>query len=201
MHAERPIPRTLQKALTAKVLRTRDLEVFGVTRAQLSRWVEDGALTRAARGLYSLPSRELDENESLVHVAKRVDAGIICLLSALRFHGLTTQNPPEVWVAVPRTTRAPRLDWPPLHVVFWSGAALSTGIEKHKMSGVTVRITTPARTVADCFKHRNTVGLDVAIEALRDYRKHRSGTLDELVEAAKISRVQRVIAPYVEAIT
>src|SRR5690606_18551570 len=122
---------------------------FGVTRAQLSRWVENGALERVGRGLYALPGRELDENESLVHVANRVDGGIICLLSALRFHDLTTQNPSEVWVAISRNTRPPRLDWPPLRVIRWSGDVLTEGVEKRKVNGNSIRITSPPRTVAD----------------------------------------------------
>jgi predicted transcriptional regulator of viral defense system len=201
MSAQRPLPKKLLRALSRGVLRARDAGAFGVTRAQLSRWVEDGALDRVGRGLYALPDRELDENESLVHVAKRVDGGIICLLSALRFHNLTTQNPSEVWVAIPRSTRAPHLDWPPLRVIRWSGAVLTEGIEQRKVGGGTIRITSPPRTVADCFKHRNTVGIDVAIEALRDYRRQKVGSLDQLMAAAAVCRMQRVIQPYVEAIT
>lgn len=191
----------MQRALSSAVLRARDAEAFGVSRAQLSRWVDDGTLERVGRGLYALPDRELDEHESLVHVAKRVDGGIICLLSALRFHDLTTQNPSEVWVAIPRNTRPPRLNWPPLRVIRWSGNVLTEGIEERKIGGSRIRITSPPRTVADCFKHRNTVGLDVAIEALRDYRRQRVGTLDQLMAAATLCRVQRVMRPYVEAVT
>ena len=183
------------------VLRARDLEARGISRAQLSRWVATGDLVRVARGLYALPEREVGEHEAIVHVAARVDGGIICLLSALRLHELTTQNPPDVWVAVPRSTRAPRLDWPPLRVVRWSGAALTDGVVVRHIDGVPVRLTTPARTVADCFKHRSAVGVDVAIEALRDYRRTRAGSIDALMHAAKVSRVHRVMQPYVEAIT
>ena len=153
------------------------------------------------RGLYALPDREIGEHESIIHAALRVESGIVCLLSALRLHELTTQNPSEVWLAVPRNTRVPRLDWPPLRVLRWSGAALTDGIIEREVDGVPVRVTTPARTVADCFKHRSAVGLDVAIEALRDYRRVRAGTIDELMEAANVSRVRRSMQPYLEAIT
>jgi predicted transcriptional regulator of viral defense system len=201
MTAKRNIAPALTAMLTNGVLRARDIETRGIRRAQLGRWVDAGALVRIGRGIYALPDRELGEHESIVHAATRVTSGIVCLLSALRIYGLTTQNPPEVWLALPRTARAPRLDWPPLRVVRWSGAALTQGVVQSKLDGVPVRITTAARTVADCFKHRSTVGLDVAIEALRDYRRQHAGTMDELMNAAKVSRVHRVIQPYVEAMT
>lgn len=201
MTAQRNIDPTLAKALAKGVLRARDLKARGYSRAQLGRWVERGELVRVARGLYALPEREVGQHESIVHAAARVESGIVCLLSALRVHELTTQNPHEVWLAVPRNARVPKLDWPPLRVIRWSGAPLTDGIIALEVDGVTVRITTPARTVADCFKHRNTVGLDVAIEALRDYRRTRVGSVDELMEAAKVARVHRIMQPYIEAIT
>ena len=192
---------SLVKALKNSILRAKDLEERGYPRAQLGRWVAAGELVRVGRGLYAMPDREIDEHESLVHAALRVESGIVCLLSALRVHDLTTQNSPEVWLAVPRNTRVPQLDWPPLHIVRWSGAALEEGIVQRELGGVPVRMTTAARTVADCFKHRSSVGLDVAIEALRDYRRTRAGTIDELMEAAKVSRVHRIMQPYIEAVT
>jgi predicted transcriptional regulator of viral defense system len=198
--AQSNIDPTLAARLAKGVLRARDIEALGIPRVQLSRWVAAGELVRIGRGLYALPDREIGEHESILHAAKRVDRGIICLLSALRIHELGTQNPPEVWLALPRTARAPRLDWPPLRTVRWSGAALTTGVVKRNVDGVRVRMTTPARTVADCFKHRSTVGLDVAIEALRDYRRKGAGTIDELMEAAKVCRVHRVMRPYLEAL-
>jgi predicted transcriptional regulator of viral defense system len=198
---QRNINRALVTAFAKGVLRARDLEARGVPRAQLARWVAAGELARVGRGLYALPNREIGEHESIVHAAARVDAGIVCLLSALRIYELTTQNPPDVWIAIPRTARAPRLDWPPLRVIRWSGAALKFGVIRRDVDGVPVRMTTPARTVADCFKHRSTVGLDVAIEALRDYRRRRAGTIDELMAAARACRVNRVMQPYVEALT
>lgn len=200
MTTQRNIDRALAAALAKGVLRARDLEARGIARAQLARWVAAGELARVGRGLYALPNREIGEHESIVHAAARVRAGIVCLLSALRIYELTTQNPPDVWIAIPRTARTPRLDWPPLRVIRWSGAALKFGVIRRDVDGVPVRMTTPARTVADCFKHRSTVGLDVAIEALRDYRRQRAGTIDELMAAARACRVNRVMLPYVEAL-
>ncbi len=201
MSAKRTIGASLVAALANGVLRAHDIEARGIPRAQLSRWVDAGALVRVGRGLYALPDRELGEHESIIHAVTRVASGIVCLLSALRIYELTTQNPPEVWLALPRTARTPCLDWPPLRVTRWSGPALTEGVIESKLDGVPVRITTAARTVADCFKHRSTVGLDVAIEALRDYRRRHVGTVDELIRAAKVCRVQRVMQPYVEAVT
>lgn len=201
MAAQRNTDTTLAKELAKGVLRAKELEARGFSRAQLGRKVAAGELVRVGRGLYALPDREIGEHESIIHAALRVESGIVCLLSALRLHELTTQNPSEVWLAVPRNTRVPRLDWPPLRVLRWSGAALTDGIIEREVDGVPVRVTTPARTVADCFKHRSAVGLDVAIEALRDYRRVRAGTIDELMEAANVSRVRRSMQPYLEAIT
>lgn len=201
MAARRNTDPTLAKELAKGVLRAKELEARGFSRAQLGRKVAAGELVRVGRGLYALPDREIGEHESIIHAALRVESGIVCLLSALRLHELTTQNPSEVWLAVPRNARVPRLDWPPLRVLRWSGAALTEGIIEREVDGVPVRVTTPARTVADCFKHRSAVGLDVAIEALRDYRRVRAGTIDELMEAANVSRVRRFMQPYLEAIT
>ncbi|MEN9581808.1 MAG: hypothetical protein RJA70_4817 [Pseudomonadota bacterium] len=201
MTAQRNIDPPLACDLRRGILRARDLEARGVRRAQLGRWAAAGKLVRVGRGLYALPEREAGEHESIIHAAMRARHGIICLLSALRVHELTTQNPPEVWLAISRDARVPKLDWPPLRIIRWSGAALTDGVVTREVGGVQVRMTTPARTVADCFKHRSAVGLDIAIEALRDYRRTRAGTIDELVKAARVSRVQRILQPYLEAVT
>lgn len=183
------------------LVRLRDFEEHGIPRAKVLRWTNEGRLIRVARGLYSLPGHDFGENDSLVQVAKLVPEGIICLLSALRVYGLTTQNPSEVWVGIDRKARKPRLEWPPLHIVWWSGDALTQGVVERKLGRIPVRITTPARTVADCFKYRSKIGLDVALEALRDYRRKRAGSLDELHRAAKVCRVDRVVRTYLEAMT
>ena len=183
------------------LVRLRDFEEHGIPRAKVAGWVTEGSLVRVARGLYGLPGHDLGEHESLVQVAKLVPDGAVCLLSALRFHGLTTQNPSEVWLGIDRKARKPRLEWPPLHIVWWSGDVISAGVVEVKVSRIPIRITTPARTVADCFKYRNKIGLDVAIEALRDFRRKKKGTLDELNQMANVCRVNRVMQPYLEALT
>ncbi len=183
------------------LVRPSALEEIGIPRANAARWAGEGLLVRVARGLYALPNRDFGEHDTLVQVAKLVPEGIVCLLSALRFHELTTQNPSEVWLGIDRKARKPKLDWPPLHVVWWSDVALSEGIIAVNVAGVTIRTTSPARTVADCFKYRNKIGLDVAIEALRDYRRKKKGSLDELHRMTKVCRVARVVQPYLEAMT
>jgi predicted transcriptional regulator of viral defense system len=185
-----------EKGLT----RPRDLEAHGITRAQLSRLVGERLVLRQARGVYVAARHALTAEHTLAHVAKRVPEGVFCLLTALRFHGLTTQSPAEVWIALPEKARRPRLDYPRLRVARFSGEALSEGIEEHRVEGVTIRVYSPAKTVADCFKYRNKVGVDVAVEALRDFsRKHRGGATD-LARFARICRVSRVMQPYLDAI-
>jgi predicted transcriptional regulator of viral defense system len=130
-----------------------------------------------------------------------VPHGVVCLLSALRFHRLTTQAPFEVWLAIDRKARRPRVKHPPLRVVRFSGPALTEGVEEHTLEGVPVRVTTPARTVVDCFAYRNKVGLDVALEALRDCRRQRKATMDELHRAARVRRMANVMRPYLESLT
>ncbi len=185
-----------EKGLT----RPKDLEAHGITRAQLSRLVDEGLVLRQARGVYVAARHALTAEHTLAQVAKRVPEGVFCLLTALRFHGLTTQSPAEVWIALPEKARRPRLDYPRLRVARFSGEALSEGIEEHRVEGVTLRVYSPAKTVADCFKYRNKVGVDVAVEALRDFsRKHR-GRATELARFARICRVSRVMQPYLDAI-
>jgi len=131
-------------------------------------------------------------------VAKRSPKGVLCLLSALRFHGLTTQQPHEVWLALGEKDWRPKLGWPAIKVVHMSGRALSSGIERHRIEGAPVRVFDPAKTVADCFKYRNKIGLDVAIEALRDYLAQHRGGADELWKHARVCRVEKILRPYLE---
>ena len=166
----------------------------------LTRLVRNGRLIRRSRGLYTLPDHEPTENTDLAAVAKRSPSAAICLLSALRFHGLTTQNPFEVWVLIDRKSRPPVMKHPRLRIIRASGVALSRGVELHEIEGVRVRVTTPAKTVADCFKYRGTVGTDVAVEALRDCWRQRKATADEIHDFAKIDRVANVMRPYLESI-
>lgn len=182
------------------VLRARDLKQLGVPRAVLARLVAANEIQRVARGLYTLSDADVSIGISLAQAQARVPRGVVCLLSALRFHELTTQNPFEVWMAIDRKARRPNVDYPPLRFVRFSAPALRQGIEVHNVDGVRVKITTPARTVADCFKYRNKIGVDVAIEALRDYRSQKAGTMDDLWQAAKLNRVARVMDPYLKAI-
>jgi len=179
--------------------RARDLETLGIPRSYLSRLVERGLLERVSRGVYRQAEAEVTEFHSLAQVALRVPSGVVCLLSALQFHGLTTELPSAVWLMVHHKARAPRLDTPRLEVVRATGEALSHGVEEHGIEGVTVKVTTQAKTVADCFRYRRHVGLGVALEALREYVKP-GRSIDALFEAAKADRVLTVMRPYVEAI-
>jgi predicted transcriptional regulator of viral defense system len=182
------------------VIRARELTREGVTREHLRRLLQRGQLQRIGVGLYSLPGADISEHRSLAEACSRVPRGVICLLSALRFHNLTTQNPFEVWIAIPHKAWRPKGEGVRLRLMHLSGHALTSGVEEHRIEGVPVRVFNPAKTVADCFKFRNKIGLDVALEALRDYRrKHRSG-MDELWRFAKVCRVTAVMRPYLEAL-
>lgn len=180
--------------------RPKDLEAHGISRAQLSRLVRDGLVLREARGIYVVARHGPTAEHTLAHVAKRVPEAVFCLLTALRFHGLTTQSPAEVWIALPEKARRPRLDYPRLRVARFSAAALSEGIEQYQVEGVTLRVTSPAKTVADCFKYRNKVGIDVAVEALRDFSRMHRGRATDLARYARTCRVARVMQPYLDAI-
>ena len=182
------------------IARSRELERAGISRTELRRLCACGVLERVGRGLYTLPGAVHSEQHHLAEAAQRVPGGVICLLSALRFHGLTTQNPFEVWMAIDRKAWRPRGGHPPLRLVYLSGPTLRGGIEEHDVGGVTVRVFSAAKTVADCFKFRNKIGADVAVEALRDYRRLHSKQLEALWRFAEIDRVARVMRPYLEAI-
>jgi predicted transcriptional regulator of viral defense system len=182
------------------VVRSSDLKSRGIPREYLSRLHNEGVLERASRGVYYLPDTDLTEHHSLAEAAKIAPKGIVCLLSALKFHELTTQSPFEVWVAIDPKAYRPTGDGVPLRFVRFSGPALRFGVEEHLIEGVLVRIYSPAKTVADCFKYRNKIGLDVALESLRDYRKRRHASVDELWKYAKICRVANVMRPYMEAL-
>ena len=182
------------------LVRTGDVVAVGIPRVTLTRMVEAGVIERVARGLYALPDADVTEHRALMEACKRVPHGVICLLSALRFHELTTQAPHEVWLAIETKARKPAVGSPPLRIVRCSREALTAGVEVHDIEGIEVPVTTPARTVADCFKYRNKLGVDVAIEALRDFRREKSGTIDELWAAAAAARVRSVIRPYLEAL-
>lgn len=192
--------KVLDIARKAGMFRAHELAKQGIPRVYLQRLEQQGLLVREARGLYAHPDAKITENHSLAEAAKRVSHGVVCLLSALRFHGLTTQNPSEIWLAIAWKARAPKKNSQPLRMVRMSGKALTEGIDQHQIENVAVKIYNPAKTVADCFKYRNKVGLDVALEALKDYRRAYRGGMDKLSQFAKICRVARVIRPYIEAL-
>ncbi|MEJ1959302.1 MAG: type IV toxin-antitoxin system AbiEi family antitoxin domain-containing protein [Nitrosomonadales bacterium] len=194
---ERHIQTLLRRAGTA---RSRDFVAAGITRSQLSRMAAAGQLVRVARGLYAMPDYQSGEHGALVAVAKRAPGVVFCLLTALRIHDLTTQAPFEVWIAIGNKDHPPRLDYPPLRTVRFSDDALAAGVETRRIDGAKVRVTNVAKTVVDCFKFRNKIGLDVALEALREARRAKKASADELWRYAKINRVTNVMRPYLEAV-
>jgi predicted transcriptional regulator of viral defense system len=181
-------------------VRARDLDALGVPRAYLTRLCERGVLERVERGLYRLVEADMSEWSTLADVSKRLPHAVIGLLSALQFHGMTTESPHAVWVLLDRRARRPSASMISVEVVLASGDALAHGVQTFLIDGVAVRITTPAKTVADCFRYRRHVGLDVAIEALKDYFQQRHGSIDSLVKAARADRVYARMLPYMEAL-
>jgi predicted transcriptional regulator of viral defense system len=192
--------RALRIIRKSGLVRPVELEARGISRVQLHRLVREGLVERQGRGVYAATDHAPTAEHTLAHVAKRVPNAIFCLLTALRFHGLTTQSPAEVWIALPAKARSPRLDYPRLRVARFSGAALTEGIERHRVEGVEIQIYSAAKTVADCFKYRNKIGIDVAVEALRDFTRRYRGRATELAYFARICRVARVMQPYLDAI-
>ena len=158
-----------------------------------------GMILRESRGLYRLADVELGSNTDLVQVALRIPKGVICLISALSFHDLTTQIPHEVSIAIPQNFRIPRIHYPPVAVHKFAAESFEAGIEEHRIDGVTVRIYSPEKTLTDCFKFRNKIGMDVVLEALKLYKERRKINLEGLLKYARICRVENVIKPYLEA--
>jgi len=195
-HTDRLLQLVQQKGL----LRPSDLAGLGIPRVYLTRLTAAGRLEKAGRGLYRLAETTLSENESLAIVAARVPQAVFCLLTALQFHGLTTQLPRQVWIALPQGSHAPRIDYPPIKLIQYTGDAYTQGIETHRIDQVDLRMYSVAKTVADCFKHRNKIGLDVALEALKDARSQKKASADDLWRYAKICRVANVMRPYLEAV-
>jgi predicted transcriptional regulator of viral defense system len=192
--------KVLDLARERGVLRPRDLARADLPVDYLWRLYRKEKLERVGRGLYALPGADLTEHHTLAEAALRVPHGVICLLSALRFHDLTTQAPYEVWMAIDVKARRPKEEIIPLRIVRFSGEALTAGVEEHGVEGVSVKVYNPAKTVADCFKYRNKIGLDVALEALRDCWRKRLATADELWRYAEVCRVARVMRPYLESL-
>jgi predicted transcriptional regulator of viral defense system len=194
-YTERVINLASQKGL----LRPSDLDEFEIPRIYLTRLTASGALLKVGRGLYKLPDNMLSENESLAMVAIKIPQAVICLLSALQFHELTTQLPRQVWIALPRGSNSSKISYPPIKLILYSGESYTEGIEIHQCEQVPIKVYCIAKTIADCFKHRNKIGLDVALEALRDARSKKKATTEELWRYAKICRVSNVMRPYLEA--
>lgn len=200
MPAASHIDRLLQHVQRHGVVRTRDLEALGVPRVALQRAVDRGQIIRRSRGIYVNPDHAATQHTDLAEVSARSPKAIVCLVSALEYHDLTTQIPHAVWIMIQKSAHRPTIGSPALRVVRASGLALTAGVEKHTIEGVAVRMTTPAKTVADCFRYRDAVGTDVAIEALRDCLRKRKATPANIFEMAKVDRVAGFIRPYLEAL-
>ena len=190
---------TLRAVRRLGVARPRDLVHLGIRREYAQRLLKRGVLVRVGRGLYAAPDADISSHRSLAEVAKAMPKGTICLLSALRYHRLTTQAPSEVWVAIDVHAWKPRNTPFPVRTLYFSGSALTEGVEIHTIDGVPVRVYSAAKTVADCFKYRHKIGTDVAIEALKDYLKRKRRGDDALWHFAKVCRVANVMRPYLEA--
>jgi predicted transcriptional regulator of viral defense system len=177
----------------------KDLKERGLHPEYLRRLCKRGVMMRTGRGLYVLADHEFSEHLDLAEAARRVPKGMVCLLSALHFHGIGTQLPRSVWMMIDRRAHKPRVDYPPIRFMRASGMALTEGIEHYSLDGVDVPLYSVAKTVADCFRYRNKIGLDVALEALRECWRERRCTMDDLWKYATICRVGEVMRPYLEA--
>ncbi len=196
-HAQRVLALARQRGL----LRASELDIINAPRVVLTRLTASGLLEKLGRGLYRLPDVPRSEHESLVTIAAKVPQAVFCLLTALQFHELTTQLPRQIWIAMPRGSHAPRIDYPPVKMVQFTGDAYTAGIETVERDGIMLRVYGAAKTVADCFKHRNKIGLDVALEALKDARARRTASNDDIWRYAKVCRVANVMRPYLESFT
>jgi len=183
---------------TRGLVHSRELTASQIPRAVLMRLVRAGRLKQIARGVYALPDQPVSRQHPLAEVAARSSRGVFCLLTALRFHGIRIQSPDDIWLAIPNKGRAPSGDHPPLHVVRFSGAALTEGVEQHVIDGVAIRVYSVAKSVADCFKCRNKVGLEVALEALRKSQRKGLATTQDLRHYARVCRVTEVMGPYLD---
>jgi predicted transcriptional regulator of viral defense system len=194
-----------QKQLTEfahdrEAVRTSEIVAAGLSNQAITRLVRQGKLEKVGRGLYRLQDGPVSEHHSLIHASTVVSKSVIVLLSALRFHEIGTQSPFQVWLQLPQNSPTPKIEQPPVRIIRTSVAALfEVGVASYQVGGEKLRITTPARTVADCFKHRNKVGLDVCVEALRETLRARKAKLAEIDEMARLLRVEKVMMPYLEA--
>ncbi len=200
MHDAEPIARIAELAKASGVLRPRDLIVHGIARQYLRLAEQQGLIVRSGRGLYTPTDVAITEFHTFAEAAKRTPRGVICLLSALRFHDIGTQSPFEVWMAIGEKDRRPSSESPRLRIFRFSKQSLDFGQTTHDVEGVPLRVFSVAKTVADCFKYRNKIGLDVALEALRESIRTRKATVNDLWHAAKVCRVANVMKPYIEAL-
>jgi predicted transcriptional regulator of viral defense system len=191
----------LELVRTRGLIRARDLADRELPRVALTRMVQRGVLVRVGRGLYALPSRSTSEQGFIAEAAAKTPGAVVCLLSALRIHSLTTQSPFEVWIAIPSKARAPRSAGIAVRVMRFSETSMDAGLETKQIDGIDVRVTNVGKTVADCFKYRNKIGLDVALEALRQAWQAKRVTMDDLWHFAGICRMTNVMRPYLESLT
>lgn len=201
----KPMPskseQVLQLIRQAGLLRPRELEAHQLPRQYLRLLCAQGKVERVGRGLYRAVDADLGTHHTLAQAGKRIPQGVVCLLSALWLHGMTTQLPFEVWLALNSKSWRPKVEYPPLRLVWFSGLAFTTGVETHPIEGIPVRVYSLAKTVADCFKYRHKIGLEVALEALRESWRQRRVTIDELWQCAQVCRVAQVMRPYLESLT
>jgi predicted transcriptional regulator of viral defense system len=192
--------RILGLATRKQIIRSKDASALGIPRNYLSRFVQKGLLKKVGRGLYTSTSSPVTEHLSLIEVAYKVPRGVICLLSALQFHKFTTQAPHQIWMAIGAKAWAPRISSPPTRFARMSGPALHFGVKEYPVYGGNVKVYTPAKTVADCFKFRNKIGIEVALEALKECRRLKKASMNEIWAAAKICRVANIMRPYLESL-
>ena len=190
----------LKLAKNKGVIRSLDLKEKGIPRIILTRLKAKGLLEKIGWGLYKLKNANYSEHESLIMIAAKVPQAVFCLLTALQFYGLTTQLPRKVWIAMLQKSHVPKIDYPPIKMVLYSGKAFSSGVESYKKRKVTIRVYSIEKTIVDCFKHRNKIGIDVAIEALKDAKEKQKVSTEKLWKFAKICRVTNVMRPYLESL-
>lgn len=199
MKRNRPFPPELRKKASKGPFRTKEAQVLGVSRTALVRFVAEGKLVRISRGLYSLSEAAFTGNETMVEVSLKAPNAVFCLLSALEFHGVTTHMHPATWIAIEQGAWRPRGMSMDLQVVRFSGAAFREGIEKHSVNGITIKVYSLAKTIADCFRYRNRIGMDVAVEALRESLRGKKAKPTEIRKFAEQRGVAKTIGPYLEA--
>lgn len=201
-----PRDETIQRALRIfrehhGWLRTAQAMRLGIAPRTLYALRDSGLVVQRSRGLYHLAEAPVSQHLDLLIVAQRVAKGVVCLLSALSFHGLTTQIPHQVYLALPNHAEKPRLEYPPLRLFWLSGQTYQAGIEEHLLDGVRVRIYGAEKSIADAFKFRTRIGLDVALDALKNYRQSPHFDVEHLLSMARVDRVESVLRPYLEALS